>query len=168
MAIIAENGTGLSSAQCYCDVAYLDAYLTERGITSTATTAQKEAALVISAKDWIDGQHEFIGEKLVSTQSMKFPRSGLPDDIEYPDEIKLANAKAGYLQLQGLLLVDSSLISTTGIVESESKGLGPLSKSVTYKSGSSQIYGRILPKDLTNLLIPYLDTSGLMGTVKRG
>jgi hypothetical protein len=166
--IVIEDGTGLSTAQCYCDVAYLDAYLTERGITSTATTGQKEAALVISAKDWIDGQHEFIGEKLVSTQSMKFPRSGLPDDIEYPDEIKLANAKAGYLQLQGLLLVDASLISTTGIVESESKGLGPLSKSVSYKSGSAQIYGRILPKDLTNLLIPYLDTSGLMGTVKRG
>jgi hypothetical protein len=168
MAIIVEDGTGLSNAQCYCDVAYLDAYLTERGISSTATTGQKEAALVISAKDWIDGQHEFIGEKLVSTQSMKFPRSGLPDGIEYPDEIKLANAKAGYLHLQGLLLVDLTALNTSGVVESESKQLATLSKSVTYKSGSAQLYGRILPKDLTNLLIPYLDTSGLMGTVKRG
>lgn len=164
MGIIVENGTGLSNAQCYCDVAYLDAYLTERGITSAATTGQKEAALVIAAKDWIDGSHTFRGEKLVDTQALSFPT----DIDQFPEAIKLANAKAGYLQLQGLLLVDTSSISTSGVVESESKQLGPLSKSVTYKSGSAQVYGRILPKDLTNLLVPYLDASGLMGTVRRG
>lgn len=164
MAIIVEDGTGLSNAQCYCDVAYLDAYLTERGLEHGHSTAQKEAALVIAAKDWIDGFHTFTGEKLVETQALSFPT----DEYGFPEAIKLANAKAAHLHLHNLLLVDASLISQSGIVESESKELGPLSKSVTYKSGSAQIYGRILPKDLTNLLIPYLDTSGLMGTVKRG
>ncbi len=164
MAIIVEDGTGKSNSQCYCDVAYLDAYLLERGITSTATTTAKEAALVVSAKDWIDGQHEFIDVKLDEDQAMEFPREDT--DIGLPDDIVLANAKAAYLQLQGLLLVDISSISTSGIIESESKDLGPLSKSVTYKSGSAQIYGRILPKDLTNLLKPYLSNSGF-GTVSR-
>ena len=164
MAIVVEDGTGLSNAQCYCDVAYLDAYLTERNIAHGHSTADKEAALVIAAKDWIDGFHAFRGEKLVETQALSFPT----DEDGFPEAIKLANAKAAHLHLHSLLLVDQSLISTSGIVESESKGLGPLSKSVTYKSGSAQVYGRILPKDLTNLLVPYLDASGLMGTVRRG
>lgn len=164
MAIVVEDGTGLSNAQCYCDVAYLDAYLTERNIAHGHSATEKEAALVIAAKDWIDGFHTFRGEKIVETQALSFPT----DEDGFPEAIKLANAKAAHLQLHGLLLVDTSLISTTGVIQSESSQLGQLSESITYKSGSAQIYGRILPKDLTNLLIPYLDTSGLMGAVKRG
>lgn len=161
MAIVVENGTGLSNAQCYCSVAYLDAYLTERGLEHGHSTADKEAALVIAAKDWIDGQHTLASGKLVSTQALKFPTvdNGLPEDI------KIANAKAAHLQLHGLLLVDTSTISIAGDVESESKSLSTMSKSVTYKSGSSQRYSRVLPADLTMLLQPYL--SGGMGGLRR-
>lgn len=163
MAIVVEDGTGLSNAQCYCDVAYLSAWMAERGYTTTALEPAKEAALVVSAKDWIDGQHDFANEKLVSTQALEFPRTifGLPEDI------KRANAQAAYLHLSGALLVDTTAISTAGTVESESKSLGPMSKSVTYKSGSAQIYSRILPKQLTNLLKPYLSNSGGLGVVYR-
>ena len=69
--IVVEDGTGLSNAQCYVSVAYLDAWMTERGYTTTKTEQQKEAALVISAKDWIDGQHDFANDKLVSNQSFQ-------------------------------------------------------------------------------------------------
>ena len=162
MAIVVETGAGLSNAQAYCDYNYLHAYLTERGITHSHSQPSMEAALVVAAKDWIDGQHEIADEKLVSTQALKFPtkKFGLPDDI------KLANAKAAWLQLQGLLLVDQSTLSLSGAVASESKAVGPLSKSVSYESGTAQVYARVLPKDLTNLLKPYLFSGGQMRVVR--
>lgn len=164
MAIVVEDGTGLSNAQAYVDADYLQAYCLERGLSlATYDETAQEAALVIAAKDWIDGQHTFKYEKLVETQALQFPRT----EFEFPDDIKVTNAKAAYLQLKGALLVDVTTISTSGAVESESKQLGTMSKSVTYKSGSAQIYGRILPADLTNLLRPYLSSAGLMGTVNR-
>lgn len=161
--IVVEDGEGLSAAQAYADVAYLDAWMLERGYTTTKTEQQKEAALVISAKDWIDGQNSFANEKLVDTQSLEFPRTV----FGFPDAIRQANAQGAWLQLNGALLVDTGTISTSGTVESESKSVGSLSKSVTYKSGSAQIYGRILPKQLTNLLKPYLLNSGGLGVVYR-
>jgi len=161
--IIVEDGTGLSDAQCYCSVAYLDAYLAERGLAHGHSTNDKEYALVIAAKDWLDGQNTYKYEKLTETQSLQFPRT----EVGFPDAIKLANAKAAHLHLHSSLLVDTTAIVVAGVVESESKQVGTLSKSITYKSGSAQIYGRILPADLTNLLRPYLSTNGIMGAVSR-
>ena len=166
MAIIVENGTGLSNAQAYCDYNYFHAYVTERGIVHSHSQAQIEAALVVAAKDWIDGQHEFAGEKLVSTQALQFPRT-FDDDLDsFPDAVKLANAKAAWLHLQGALLVDTTAISTSGAIASESSKLGPLGESMEYVAGTQPIYSRILPKDLTNLLKPYLSSGG-MALVKR-
>lgn len=167
MAIVVETGAGLSNAQCYCDVAYLDAYLTERGLAHGHNTADKEAALVIAAKDWIDGEHDFAGEKLVSSQALQFPR--VFDDAtldQFPEAIKQANAHAAHLHLHSSLLVDTTAISTSGAVASESKSVGSPPKSVEYVSGTQQIYSRVLPKNLTNLLKPYLFSGG-MTLVKR-
>jgi hypothetical protein len=152
MAIIVEDGSGVVGANSYASVAELDAYAAHRLDLASYNTAQKESALVIASSDWMDGTHEFCGDQLTTTQGLFFPTvvDGLPANI------KTATLKAALLQLQGLLLVDYKSISQSGVVESESKSLGSLSKSVTYKSGTSQIYGRILPTDLTNLLKPYL------------
>lgn len=164
MTIIVEDGSGVTGAQCYNTVAALDAYIDERGYTNTYTTQQKESALVISAKDWIDGRHTFSEDRLTDTQGLEFPRD---NEVGLPDDIKLANVKAAYLQLQGLLLVDLASLNTSGTVESESKSVGPLSKSTKYKDGSAQVYARILPADLTNLLKPYLLNSGGFGRTYR-
>ena len=164
MTIIVEEGSGVTGAQCYNTVAALDAYIDERGYTNTYTTEQKESALVISAKDWIDGRHTFAEDRLTDTQGLEFPRD---NEVGLPDDIKLANLKAAYLQLQGLLLVDLATLNTSGTVESESKSVGTLSKSTKYVDGSAQIYGRILPADLTTLLKPYLLNSGGFGRTYR-
>ena len=162
MAIVVEDGTGLSNAQTYIDTTYLAAYALERAIDVSGhdSTAQ-EAAIVVSAKDWIDGEHTFSGEKYVETQSMEFPR----DADGVPAKIKQANASAAILQLQGLLLVDVSTVSLGGQVVSESSGLASLSESTTYKEGTAQVYSRVLPKSLKNLLQPFL--SGAAGSLKR-
>lgn len=121
-----------------------------RGYTVTATQAEVEAAIVIASLDYIDAQHNFKGELEDEDQAMKLPT----------DEVSIANIKpaanaATKMQLEGLLMVDTSTISTSGAVESESKSVGSLSKSVSYKSGSAQTYKRIAPL-VDSLLRPYL------------
>lgn len=162
MAIVVETGEGLSNAQAYIDAAYLQSFAALRAFDlSGYDTPAQEAAIIIAAQDWLDGQHTFANEKLTEGQALDFPRTvyGLPN------EIKIANAKAALLQLQGLLLVDTSVISVNGDIESESSSMGSLSDSVTYRTVSSQRYGRVLPVDLTMLLQPYL--YGSMGGLRR-
>jgi hypothetical protein len=157
MAITVEDGTGVTGANSYASVAALDAYAVHRLSLTAYNTAAKESALVIASMDWVDGQHTFRGESLTDTQGLFFPT----EDDDLPADIVTATLKAALLQLQGLLLVDLTSISTSGEVESESKSVGSLSKSTTYRSGSSQRYSRILPRDLTSLLWPYLLANGM-------
>ena len=75
MALIVEDGTGLPNSECYCSLADLVAYITRRNLADPSTDEEKEAAIIISAQDWIDGQHEFAGDRLVDGQAMDFPRT---------------------------------------------------------------------------------------------
>lgn len=152
MAIIVEDGTGVVGANSYSSVAALDAYAVHRLDLSGYTTAQKEAALVIASSDWLDGEHSLRGEPVNEDQGLHFPT----DKDGFPKDIKTAAMKATLLELQGLLRVDLTTISTTGAVESEAKSVGPLSKSTTYRAGTEQRYSRVLPSDLTRLLWPYI------------
>lgn len=166
MAFIVETGQGIDGANSYASVEELDDYAQYR-IDPVAyaeyTPEQKESALVIASSDWLDGQHRFRSYSVSETQGLHFPttQDGLPA------QIKTAAMKAALLQLQGLLMVDLAGISTTGEVQSESKSVGSLSKSVTYASGTSQRYYRVLPKDLTNLLRPYYGSYDGLGVVHR-
>jgi len=155
MAIIVEDGTGLSNAVAYCDYAYFHNYVTIRGIQHSHSIETIESALVVAAIDWIDGEHEFANDKLKETQSLKFPRTV----FGFPANIKEANAHAAWLHLNKLLFPDLSLVSQNGDIESESKQLSVMSKSVTYASGTSQKYSRVLPKSLRLLIRPYLSLS---------
>lgn len=164
MAIIVESGTGLSNAQCYCTYAQYLAAVTELGLAHTQTEAQTEPALVSAAKRWIDGQHEFVGAKLVPTQALKFPRDG---DIGLPTDIVRANALAAWYHLQGALLVNTVAIPAGGDVVSIRKKLDVLETETQYQPGTAQFYSRILPADLENLITPYLKQSTGFGRVLR-
>lgn len=167
MALIVEDGTGLPNSECYCSVADLDDYITKRNLSSSWTEPELEAAIRISAQDWIDGQHCFYGDPLVDGQAMAFPTTEFP---YLPVDIVTANVHSAYLQLTGLLLVDYGSLSQGGAVLSEDKGLEPgMYKKTQYEEGTSQIYGRVIPPILNNLLKPYLDpnASGLGRVVRR-
>lgn len=156
MPFIVENSTGVTGANSYASVADLQAYAEFRLDLSDYTTQQMQSALVVASSDWVDGQHTFSGEPLNTSQGLDFPLVG----IGLPGDIKNAAMQAALLQLQGLLLVDLSAVASGKEVLSESKSLGPLSKSVTYAKSVSQVYSRVLPVSLTNLLKPYLYQSG--------
>ena len=73
MALVLEDGTGLTNSESYVDVAYVDAYFLKRGITQWATLTNCEQ-LIIRAMDYIENNYSYKGTKLVSTQSLQFPR----------------------------------------------------------------------------------------------
>lgn len=137
----------------YVTYAEYVAWATLRGYTVTATQPEVEAAIVIASLDYIDAGHSFLGDPVSDSQAMK-----LPTDQVTIAQIKPAANAATDMQLKGLLMVDPSATSTNGVIESESKSVGPLSKSVTYKSGTSQTYKRIVPL-VDALLRPYLSAS---------
>ena len=163
MAFVLEDGTGVTGANAYCDVAFLDSWAADRSYDLTAyDTAAKESAIIIASKDWIDLYHNFKGEKLSAAQGLKMPT----DENVYDDTWRAIAANAAYLQLKGLLLVDEGSISTSGIVESESKKLASLAKSVAYAKGTAQTYRRNTPS-LDAAIKPYLKVGGGFGSLYR-
>lgn len=158
-----ENGTGITGANAYIDVAFIDSWsLTRAYDLSAYDTAAKEAAIAIASSDWIDLYHNFKGDQLSATQGLKMPT----DETVYDDKWRSLVANAVYLQLKGLLLVDESAISVAGAVESESKALGPLSKSVSYAKGTAQTYKRKTPS-LDAAIRHYLSFADGLGAAKR-
>jgi hypothetical protein len=163
MALITEDGTGVTGANSYIDVAFLDAWALSRNYDLSAyDTVKKEAAIQIASQDWTDLFHSFKGDALTTTQGLKMPTV----DTVYDDKWRNVIAMAVYLQLRGLLLVDETALAVTGTIESESKSLGPLSKSVAYAKGTAQTYRRLTPS-LDAAINPYLSFAGGMGTLVR-
>lgn len=126
MALVVEDGTGLSEADSYISVEYFDAYATSRGLTvpEGAEPTAKESALR-RATTWIDAAYgsEFSGVRLRGReQALQWPRRGARDaegDVisseEVPVEIERAAAEAAMRELgsPGSLSPDV----TTGRVE---------------------------------------------------
>lgn len=71
--LIVESGNGDSNSESYIDVAFADAYFLKRGITQWATLTNKES-IIIRAMDYIENNYSYKGGKLVSSQSLSFPR----------------------------------------------------------------------------------------------
>jgi hypothetical protein len=163
MALITEDGTGVTGANSYIDVAFLDAWALSRNYDLSAyDTVKKEAAIQIASQDWTDLFHSFKGDALTTTQGLKMPTV----DTVYDDKWRNVVAMAVYMQLRGLLLVDTAALSTAGTIESEAKQLGPMSKSTTYAKGTAQTYSRNTT-DLDKAIKPYLSFAGGMGTLVR-
>lgn len=137
----------------YATLAEYKAWATLRGYVTTATDAQIESALIISSIDFIDAMHTFKGVVVSEDQLMKLPT----DEVTIADIVPAAMA-AAKMHLEGLLFVDLSLISHTGTIESETKSIGSLSKSITYSANTSQSSRRLTPV-INALLRPFLLTS---------
>ena len=105
MALVVEDGTGLSSADSYIDVAFADEYFLKRGITQWATLTNREQ-LIIRAMDYIDNNYLYKGTKLVSTQALQFPRL-IDNETVYPLAIKYALCELALKANNGDLLQDT-------------------------------------------------------------
>ena len=105
MALVLEDGTGLSNSESYVDVAYVDAYFLKRGNTEWDSITNKESRIVL-AMDFIENNYTYLGTKLVSTQSLSFPRL-INGETVYPIAIKNALCELALKANSGDLLQDT-------------------------------------------------------------
>lgn len=79
MALVVEDGTGVSNADAYAAIATVDAYATARALTAwTGTTAVKEAAIK-EATVYLDTSYAWKGAIESETQALAWPREGVID-----------------------------------------------------------------------------------------
>lgn len=86
--LVIENGQGLSNSESYIDVAFADAYFLKRATTQWDTLENKES-LIVRSMDYIENNYSYKGTKLVSTQSLQFPRV-IDGETVYPIALKNA------------------------------------------------------------------------------
>ena len=104
--LIVENGEGLSNSESYVDVAYVDAYFLKRGNTEWDLITNKESTIIL-AMDYIENNYTYIGTKLVSTQSLSFPRLINGETVLPPISLKNAVCELALKANSGDLLQDT-------------------------------------------------------------
>jgi hypothetical protein len=133
----------VDNANAYIDVAFLEAYLSDRGVDHSAhDNSSKEAAIVL-ATDYLDTRFSFVGSRLLETQSTEWPRDGVlskrGDCVEgIPTAIRQACAEYAWYALVNDTLFVSPAPNTDGrLVAETSKAVsGAVSKSVRFERGS--------------------------------
>ena len=105
MALVIENGQGLSNSESYVDVDYVDAYFLKRGINEWAPLTNREQ-LIIRAMDYIENNYTYQGTKLISTQALQFPRL-INGETVYPIALKNAVCELALKANSGDLLQDT-------------------------------------------------------------
>ena len=103
--LIIENGEGLSNSETYSGTDFIDAYFLKRGITEWATLTNKEA-LEVRGMDFLENNYTYLGTKLVSTQSLSFPRL-INGETVYPTSLKSAVCELALKANSGDLLQDT-------------------------------------------------------------
>jgi len=153
MALVVENGTGLSTAEAYISVADADTYhAAYTGSTSwtssTPTTAIKERVLRRGAQV-LDNTYilRWKGDRTNKTQSLDWPRDSVEDTDGFivdsaivPVEIQRANAE---LALREITETDGIIpdVANDGTIKREKSKVGPLEQDITYQGGKE-----LLPK----------------------
>ena len=155
MALIVEDGTGLSDANSYVGVAYADAYFLARNVTAWASLTIKEA-LLIQATDYMEAVYSesWKGTVLLDTQSLSFPRI-IDDAIVYPDRLLKAVCELALKANDGTLLVD---VEQRTIEEKIDVITVKYAEYSDQKTQYSFVYG---------LISPYLMSSGVSKKVVR-
>ena len=151
MALIIEDGTGLSNAQSYVDTTFVNAYFTLRGITFISTEA-----LIIQAMDYIEATYSqsYVGVKYTNTQSLAFPRL-IDGSSIYPERLKSAVCELTHKASLGTLMEDS----TQKIVREQ---VGPITTQYSEYSDAQKQYAMVY-----QLLSPWLSGSTTSHVVSR-
>jgi hypothetical protein len=149
MALVVEDGTGLSNADSYLSEADADTYHTDHGNPtkwSNATTAQKEEALRL-ATQYLDATYNgrWRGRRNLIDQALDWPRLDvydrdgflLPSD-ELPAALEHATAEMAlrYRELGSSLIPD---LSEPGDIRRERVRVGTIEEDIEYIGGKSQM-----------------------------
>ena len=149
MALVVENGTGLSNADAYVSVADCSTYFTNRqGSTAwndAAVTDDDREAAIRNATAYLDRRYRTIwrGRRVYKDQALAFPRQDIQDTDGFavvsdalPQELVDACCEGAVLALSEDLLPD---ISNAGIISEESVSVGSVRSTTKYEGGKSQV-----------------------------
>ena len=169
MAFVAEDGTGLATANALVTVAFADEYFTDRGIgVWTGSDTVKQAAL-IKATDYVETRFGslFYGDKKSPTQALSHPRVNTSTG-EFPVAVKRAVCEYAVRALGASLLPDPEIhASGQGLERTRSK-VGPIEEETRFQyqgPGTQRIILR--PYPAADILLKGLIKSSA-GTVIRG
>jgi len=148
MAFTVEDETGLINANSFADVAFADAYFSERGVSGwSGTTTEKQQALV-KATDYIEtryaGMFGGIIEFPETPQALSFPRVQLYDQNDLavtgvPTKLKQATCEYALRAMSVTLLADPAIDKSGTAVKERSSKTGPLEEKVVYASVSGSV-----------------------------
>lgn len=145
--ITVEDGSGVSGANSYVDVAYVDSFADDRGLDLPDTTLVKEQ-YIIKAMDYLGFFTDRLdGYKTATTNDLPFPRKEFYvngeeiEDDEIPEELKQGLAQLVVEQHAGTALWPTAKTNTGEGYVTE-KTLGPMTKKFSDKGqGSASSYG---------------------------
>lgn len=167
MAIVVEDGTGLSTAETYCTVAEATTYFSNIGNTSWAALASdavREQSLR-KAVAFMLGRYRsrWAGSRKTTTQALDWPRSLVPikdapnlyggsasyyDDASVPQAVKDACASLALRASSASLIADQSRTK-------KSVTVGPITTVYDDVAGQATQY-----VEVDAMLAPYLKASG--------
>lgn len=174
MALIVEDGTGLSTAESYISVSYANTYHTERGnSTWTGSDTLKEQALR-RASQYLTHNFTWLGLPYNGrTQALAWPRKGVVDaegydieETELPYEVKYACAE---IALRELVTPGTMSPDVTVADKVKSETVGPLSVEYALPNMQPQSSIPVLTAVMA-LIAPYVfpgSGNGLSGSVSR-
>lgn len=125
MALVVEDGTGLSTADAYISIAdantYIAAYKSDVTAWDLASVADKEVA-ARQATLWLDGKFVWRGTRSSEAQALLWPRYAAYDDDGYlldavPEKLVQATAEVMYLIINGETITETVSRGTQVISE---------------------------------------------------
>lgn len=140
MTLIVEDGTGMDDAESYLSVVDFKGYCDKRGLSYDGQTDEVIEQKLRIATGYIDTVKRYKGQRLLTEQSLEFPRAsltdwgGLPVD-GVPGRVKQACAELAVKAFSENLYVD---LDRGGMVTSQS--VGPLSVSYSDKAPAGKSY----------------------------
>lgn len=145
MALVVEDGTGLSTAEAYISIADAETYFNARnsGVTFLASGASAQEEALRNATEYMDSTYRWTADPYGTTQALRWPRYPVYIDglfREYLD-IPVAVTRA-CAELAEIFLLEGSLykqvVDSPGAIKSKKIKVGPIATSTEYVSGSSQ------------------------------
>ena len=169
MALVVEDGSGLSNAEAFISVADADTYFTAHGDPSTwtaLTTTDKEVALREGTAylDLIYGRR-WKGVRSSTTQALTWPRfscTGLDEEsiagTAIPQQIEDANCEAALQYLTDGTLFPEVTTSESGAKRTRVK-VGQIEEEVEYAGTKSNV---VLYRRVNQLVLPFVEAGNTL------
>ncbi len=156
--LIVEDGTGLTTANAYATLAFVDLYHRDRGNTTwTGAQSAKQTAIIL-ATEFIDRNFgsQFHGRRVkrdpqgVGVQALEWPREGVfddEDDLEILDTVVPSDVENAMAEL-ALVSITEGLYPDPGEppVASKSVKVGRISKTTTFSGSGSNTDTPVITK----------------------